>query len=63
MLNKLKTGDQPRHNGMTLNKVENPDKVIEIYIDTFCACDLVEVLGTIKTRQMFDIPKIIVTVT
>ena len=55
-----KTGAQFGHEGTTLNKVENPDRKIEIKVPDFCECgkDLREVVGNLKTRQVFDIPPI-----
>lgn len=60
-----KTGGQPGHTGVTLNKIENPDKIVEIYTDDFCGCgqNLNDVSGCTKTRQEFDIPKITINVT
>lgn len=54
-----RTGGQPEHEGRTLNKVGNPDEVIEYKTpgDCDCGCDLNNVNHTKKTRQIFDIPK------
>lgn len=53
------TGGQWGHEGKTLEKVENPDEILEYKIPEACNCgcslDCVE--GTRKTRQVFDIPK------
>lgn len=53
------TGGQWGHEGKTLEKVENPDKVVEHKIPGVCGCgcnlDRVEEIK--KTRQVFDIPK------
>lgn len=53
------TGGQWGHEGKTLEKVENPDEVIEYKTPETCECgqSLVGVESTKKTRQMFDIPK------
>ena len=55
-----KTGGQPGHEGTTLNKVENPNKRIEIKVADYCDCGqcLKDVTGNSKTRQVFDIPPI-----
>lgn len=60
-----RTGGQPGHEGRTLNKVENPDEVIEYKVpgDYDCGCDLNNVNHTKKTRQIFDIPKVKIRVT
>ncbi len=58
------TGGQPGHEGRTLNKVENPDEVVEINPDKCeCGCDLSDVEGTCKTRQVVEIPVIKTKVT
>ncbi len=53
------TGGQWGHEGKTLEKVKNPDDVIEHKIPEVCGCgcNLGQVDGTRKTRQVFDIPK------
>lgn len=53
------TGGQRGHEGKTLEKIENPDEVIEHRIPEVCGCgcNLDGVEGTKKTRQVFDIPK------
>ena len=55
-------GGQPGHEGSMLNKIDNPDKVIDLnIIDTCtCGCDLKGIEDKIRSRQVFDIPKIIV---
>jgi transposase len=60
-----KTGGQPGHVGVTLDKISNPNEVFEINTDDFCSCsyDLSNVESSVKTRQVFDIPKIEVKVT
>jgi len=58
-----KTGGQPGHQGYTLNKVENPDKVIDIDVSNCeCGCDLTNVKGKTKSRQVFDIPEVKISV-
>lgn len=53
------TGGQWGHEGKTLEKVQNPDEVIEYKISEACecGCNLDGVKYTKKTRQVFDIPK------
>jgi transposase len=53
------TGGQWGHEGKTLEKVQNPNEIIEHKIPESCdcGCDLDEVEGTRRTRQVFDIPK------
>ena len=53
------TGGQWGHEGKTLEKVQNPDEVIEYKTPgkCDCGCDLHDVKYTKKTRQVFDIPK------
>lgn len=53
-------GGQPGHEGSTLNKVDNPDKVVDLnIIDTCtCGCDLKSVEDKVRSRQVFDIPRI-----
>ena len=53
------TGGQWGHEGKTLEKVQNPDEVIEYKTpgDCDCGCELNNVKCTKKTRQVFDIPK------
>ena len=58
------TGGQPGHEGRTLNKVENPDKVVDIKPQQCeCGCCLTDVEGTTYTRQVIEMPVIKVTVT
>lgn len=53
------TGSQLGHKGTTLEKVGNPDEVIDIKPNQCqCGCDLSDVKSTISTRQVFEIPKI-----
>jgi len=58
------TGGQQGHEGSTLQKVETPDEVVELKHHS-CECGrcLLDVNGIIKTRQVFDLPKISVKVT
>lgn len=53
------SGGQWGHEGKTLDKVENPDEVIEYRtpVDCDCGCNLDDVDSVRKTRQVFDIPK------
>ena len=53
------TGDQWGHEGKTLDKVENPDEIIEYRLPETCDCgfNLKDIEGKKKTRQVFDIPK------
>jgi transposase len=53
------TGGQLGHEGRTLEKVQNPDEVIEYKTQGVCdcGCDLHDAKYTKKTRQVFDIPK------
>jgi len=60
------SGGQIGHKGSTLEKVKKPDLIVELHNDVcpHCAADLKEAeAGEIKTRQVFDIPKIQITVT
>lgn len=59
------TGGQWGHEGKTLEKVQNPDEVIEYKTPETCDCgyDLNSVESIRKTRQVFDIPKPQVRVT
>lgn len=59
------TGGQVGHEGRTLDKVENPDEVIEYKVPDACdcGCNLHDVKSQTKTRQEFDIPKIRLRVT
>ncbi|WP_129725022.1 IS66 family transposase [Xylanivirga thermophila] len=58
------TGGQPGHEGKTLEKVNNPDKIVDIKPKQ-CECghSLIDVEGTVQTRQVFDIPVIKIDVT
>ena len=53
------TGGQLGHVGKTLEKVANPDEIIELKIETSCdcGCNLEEVENHPRTRQVFDIPE------
>lgn len=55
-----RTGGQLGHEGKTLEKVENPDEVIEYKTpqNCECGCNLDNIKGTRKNRQVFDFPKI-----
>lgn len=58
------TGGQPGHEGRTLNKVENPDEVVDIEPDKCeCGCNLSDIEGTCQTRQVIEIPVIKTKVT
>ena len=58
------TGGQPGHEGRTLLQVTNPDERVEYKTPPVCDCghSLKGVPSTQKTRQVFDIPKIILKV-
>lgn len=54
----LKPGGQEGHVGVTLNKAETPDKVVDIPLEAFacdCGYNLLEVEDETTTRQVFDI--------
>jgi transposase len=53
------TGGQLGHVGKTLEKVQNPNEVVEFKIQESCdcGCGLEKIKGTKRTRQVFDIPK------
>jgi len=53
------SGGQLGHEGRTLEKVQNPDEVIEYKTPMSCdrGCNLNNVESKKKTRQKFDIPK------
>lgn len=58
------TGGQPGHEEKTLDKVENPDEVIDIKPDRCeCGCNLNGVECTVRSGQVFEIPKIEIKVT
>ena len=60
------SGGQIGHKGSTLEKVDNPDFVIELpnEICPHCAANLKDVkVEEVKTRQVFDIPEIKINVT
>jgi len=53
------TGGQLGHEGKTLDKVQNPNEVVEFKIQGSCDCgySLEKIKSTKRTRQVFDIPK------
>ena len=53
------TGGQPGHEGRTLEKVNNPDKIVEDKTPSTCECghNLEGIESLKKTRQVFDFPK------
>lgn len=59
-----KVGGQKGHKGSKLGKVSNPDKII-LHDITQCQCcqALLPEQGVIRSRQLFDIPKIKIEVT
>ena len=60
------SGGQIGHKGSTLEKVDNPDFVVELPNDIcpHCAANLKDVkVEEVKTRQVFDIPEIKINVT
>jgi transposase len=58
------TGGQPGHEGKTLQKVDNPDEVIEVKPhECECGHDLSGIEGTIRSRQVFELPIIKIKVT
>lgn len=58
------SGGQEGHEGKTLLKVENPDKVIDIRPKSCdCGFNLSDVEGKTETRQVFDIPVVAISVT
>ncbi len=60
------SGGQICHIGSTLEKVDNPDFVVELPTDIcpHCAANLKDVkVEEVKTRQVFDIPEIKINVT
>lgn len=52
-------GGQLGHEGRTLEKVQNPDEIIEYKTPQICdcGCNLIDVESIKKTRQVFDVPK------
>ena len=51
------TGGQPGHEGKTLNKVENPDKTVDLKpAQCECGCCLSSVEGVTRTRQVIELP-------
>lgn len=60
------SGGQIGHKGSTLQKVQNPDFVVDLPNNTCtnCSHDLIEIkANAIKSRQVFDIPEIKINVT
>jgi transposase len=58
------TGGQPGHKGRTLEKIENPDEIIDLRPKKCeCGCDLTNVISITQTRQVIEIPKIELKVT
>jgi transposase len=58
------TGGQLGHKGNTLEKVKNPDEIVNINtLNCECGYDLSEVEGNTKSRQVFDLPEIKTKVT
>jgi transposase len=59
-----KVGGQKGHKGSKLNKVPNPDKIILHDISQCECCNaLLPEEGEVKSRQIFDIPKVEIKVT
>jgi len=58
------TGGQPGHEGKTLNKIENPDEIVDLK-PTQCECGgcLSNVEGITRTRQVIEMPAIKVITT
>lgn len=58
------SGGQPGHEGRTLAKVNDPDERIEFQTPQICDCghSLDGVPSIQKTRQVFDIPKMIIKI-
>jgi transposase len=53
------TGGQPGHEGKTLNKVENPDKTVDLKpTQCECGCCLSSIEGVTRTRQVIELPVI-----
>lgn len=53
-----KTGGQEGHKGVTLNKTEVPDTIVDIPLQVYscdCGCNLLDVDDETKTRQVYDI--------
>ncbi len=58
------SGGQQGHEGKTLLKVDNPNEIIHIKPETCrCGCNLNDSEGKTKTRQVFELPAISITVT
>jgi transposase len=59
-----KVGGQKGHKGTKLNKVSTPDKIILHDITQCTCCDaLLPEEGEMKSRQLFDIPKLAIEIT
>ena len=57
------SGGQVGHSGKTLLKIDNPDNIIDIRKKTCnCGCNLSGLEGKIQTRQVVDLPKIVMNV-
>jgi transposase len=58
------SGGQAGHIGKTLLKIDNPDNIIDIRKKTCnCGCNLSGIEGKIQTRQVVDLPQIVMNVT
>jgi transposase len=58
------SGGQDGHEGTTLLKIDNPDKIIDIRkLTCNCGCNLSNIEGEIQTRQVFDLPTVVINVT
>lgn len=60
------SGGQKGHKGFTLNKVDNPDYIVDLTLNTCPHCNTNlhdSEIDDIKTRQVFDIPEIKILVT
>lgn len=58
------TGGQYGHEGNTLLKIDNPDKIIDIRkIICTCGCNLSDIEGEIQRRQVVDLPQIFMNTT
>lgn len=58
------SGAQAGHEGRTLLKIANPDSIIDIRKETCnCGCNLFDLEGKVKTRQVVDLPQMFMNVT
>jgi len=58
------SGGQSGHIGKTLLKIDNPNNIIDITKEICrCGCNLSGVEGNIQTRQVVDLPQIVMNVT